>query len=80
VRIRKIKNGLAGGNAPGVRAEAHAIKGSAGQVGAMHVSQLCREIEAAALRQDLAEAGRLLPQLEDAFAAVRTAMSQAKIA
>lgn len=80
VRIRKIKNGLAEGDAPAVRAEAHAIKGSAGQVGAAHFSQLCREVEAAALRQDLAEAGRLMPQLEVAFAAVRIAMSQAKIA
>jgi HPt (histidine-containing phosphotransfer) domain-containing protein len=79
VRMGNIRTAFAAEDAPRVRAEAHAIKGSAGQVGAMRVSHLCRDMEAAALRQDLAEARRLLPELEAAFAAVRAAMSQAQI-
>lgn len=80
IRIQKIQAAIAAANAPQVRAEAHAIKGSAGQVGAMGVSGICRQIEAAAFKQDLATATSLLPELEAAFQAVRAAMSRAKIA
>ena len=78
-RIRRIRSAVAAADAPQVRAEAHAVKGSAGQVGAMHVSSLCRQIEAAAIKQDLATAGGLLPELEAAFQTVRAAMSRIKI-
>jgi len=78
-RIRRIADGLAEVNAARVRGEAHAIKGSAGQVGAMLISNLARDMEAAASRQDLAEASRLLPALEAAFAKVRLAMSSTEI-
>lgn len=80
IRIQKIRAAIAAADAPQVRAEAHAIKGSAGQVGAMDVSGLCRQIEAAALKQDLGSATGLLPQLDAAFQAVRAAMSRTKIA
>jgi HPt (histidine-containing phosphotransfer) domain-containing protein len=80
IRIQKIRAAIAAGDAPNVRAESHAVKGSAGQVGAMDVSSLCRQIEAAALKQDLAAARSLLPELETAFKAVRAAMSRTKIA
>jgi HPt (histidine-containing phosphotransfer) domain-containing protein len=78
-RIQRIRTALAAADAPQVRAEAHAIKGSAGQVGAMHVSGLCRQIEAAAVKQDLGAAGALMPELEAAFQTVRAAMSRTKI-
>jgi HPt (histidine-containing phosphotransfer) domain-containing protein len=79
-RIQKLREAVAAGDAVQARAQAHAIKGSAGQVGAMDVSDLCRRIEAAALAQDLAAAGGLLPQLDTAFGMVRQAMSRTKIA
>jgi len=79
IRIQKIRAAIAAGDAPQVRAESHAIKGSAGQVGAMDVSSVCRQIEAAALKQDLAAASGLLPELEAAFQTVRAAMSRTKI-
>ena len=79
IRIQKIRAAIAAGDAPQVRAESHAIKGSAGQVGAMDVSSVCRQIEAAALKQDLAAASGLLPELEASFQTVRAAMSRTKI-
>jgi HPt (histidine-containing phosphotransfer) domain-containing protein len=79
IRIQKIRAAIAAGDAPQVRAESHAIKGSAGQVGALDVSNVCRQIEAAALKQDLGAASGLLPELECAFQTVRTAMSRTKI-
>jgi HPt (histidine-containing phosphotransfer) domain-containing protein len=78
-RIRKIRTAIAAGDALQVRAEAHAIKGSSGQVGAMHVSGLCRQIEAAAIKQDLTTAIGLMPELEAAFQTVRVAMSRVTI-
>jgi HPt (histidine-containing phosphotransfer) domain-containing protein len=78
-RIQKMRAAFAAADAPQVRAQAHAIKGSAGQVGAMDVSGFCRQIEVAALRQDLATATGLLPELEAAFQAVRAAMSRTRI-
>jgi HPt (histidine-containing phosphotransfer) domain-containing protein len=79
-RIQNMRAALAAADAPQVRAQAHAIKGSSGQVGAMRVSGLCRQIEAAALAQDLAAAAGLLPELEAEFQTVRAAMSRTKIA
>lgn len=79
-RILKIRTAITAADAPQVRAEAHAIKGSAGQVGAMTVSNVCRQIEVAAIQKDLTTAAGLLPELDVAFQTVRTAMSQAKIA
>ena len=78
-RIGRIRTAIAAADAPQVRAEAHAIKGSAGQVGAMHVSSICRQIEAAAVKQDLTTAEGLLPELDAAFATVRAAMSGVRI-
>ena len=75
VRIRNVAAALAQGDAARVRSEAHAVKGSAAQVGALEVSDLSRKIEAAALRLDLAEAARLMPELETAFSSLSAEMS-----
>jgi HPt (histidine-containing phosphotransfer) domain-containing protein len=79
IRIQKIRAAIAAGDASQVRAESHAVKGSAGQVGALELSSVCRQIEAAALKQDLGAASGLLPELEAAFQTVRAAMSRTKI-
>ena len=75
VRIRSIHQALGERNAARVRAETHAVKGSAAQVGATTISDLCRRMEAAAGAGNLDEALRLLPELEAEFAAVRRAMA-----
>ena len=75
-RIRKLQQALADGDAAKARGEAHAIKGSSAQVGALELSELCRGVEFAAARQDVAAASSLFPELETAFAAVCSAMSE----
>jgi len=77
-RIGRIASAVAADNTEKARSEAHAIKGSAGQVGAARVSAIAKEMEAAAGRRDLAEVRRLLAELESAFAAVRRDMSKAE--
>ena len=45
VRLGKIRSALAEGNLKAIRAEAHSIKGSAGQIGAAGVASACLELE-----------------------------------
>jgi len=73
-RIAKLGAALDRGDRIVVKNQAHAIKGSAGQVGASGVFALCREIEIQAA-SDGAALKDLVTQLEAAFAAVCRDMS-----
>ncbi|HYD81870.1 MAG TPA: EAL domain-containing protein, partial [Paucimonas sp.] len=52
------------------RTMAHSIKGSSGNLGAMHLSRLAKDAEELAREQRLSEIRPLLPQLRSAFDAV----------
>jgi HPt (histidine-containing phosphotransfer) domain-containing protein len=74
-RIARLRAALERGDRVGVKHEAHAIKGSAGQVGAAEVSALCRDIEYQAVASDEASLRALVARLEPAFASVSRDMS-----
>jgi HPt (histidine-containing phosphotransfer) domain-containing protein len=74
-RLTKLQNALDDHNHSEVRAQAHAIKGSAGQVGAMAVAEICRSIESQALTARRGELDDLARQLHAAFAEVLRAMN-----
>ena len=63
-----------------VEAEAHAIRGSARQMGAEALADLCQAVEAAAPRVNWPELEGLLEQADLRFAEVSTAMSDFVIA
>jgi HPt (histidine-containing phosphotransfer) domain-containing protein len=65
-RIARLRAGLDRGDRTAIKNEAHAIKGSAGQVGASAVFSLCRQIEmqAGSEAETLRE---LVGELETAF-------------
>jgi HPt (histidine-containing phosphotransfer) domain-containing protein len=69
-RIGRLRAALDRGDRAVVKNEAHAIKGSAGQVGATTVSALCRQIELQASGSDAAALRNLIAQLDAAFANV----------
>jgi HPt (histidine-containing phosphotransfer) domain-containing protein len=69
-RLRKLRAALEAGDRQAVKNQAHAVKGSAGQVGAACVSDLCRRIESQALTADASVLHDLTGQLETAFADV----------
>ena len=69
-RLRKLRAALEAGDRQVVKNQAHAVKGSAGQVGAAGVSDLCRQIESQALTADASMLHDLTAQLEAAFADV----------
>jgi HPt (histidine-containing phosphotransfer) domain-containing protein len=79
IRIRAIQEGVARGDGPRVKHEAHAVKGSAAQVGATSLAAICRSVETAALSGASDDLGRLLREMEAEFAAVRSAMADFRL-
>jgi HPt (histidine-containing phosphotransfer) domain-containing protein len=61
-RIASARAALAGGDVDGVRAVAHSLKSSAGQMGAVRMQRICERLEDPALSQDLS---RALTDLDD---------------
>lgn len=74
-RIERMREALAAADFPKIRAEAHTIKGSARQLGADAVAQVCQEIE---IVSDL-EAALLIParlnRVQGLFEEIRVAMA-----
>lgn len=63
-----------GGDAAAVRAGAHSLKGSAGNLGARALSQVASDMEKHALAGDLAACRALMPALEQGAAQARAAL------
>jgi HPt (histidine-containing phosphotransfer) domain-containing protein len=74
-RIGKLRAALVQDDRQQVRHQAHAVKGSAGQVGAPGVSELCRQLELLALTAEPPVLHDLVARLEVSFADVCRAMS-----
>jgi HPt (histidine-containing phosphotransfer) domain-containing protein len=66
-RLKKAQRALEGKDLVTVRNEAHAMKGSAWQVGATQVAAICQRIEADAPGADPADLRDRLQKLEAAF-------------
>jgi HPt (histidine-containing phosphotransfer) domain-containing protein len=75
-RLRRLLAAFEGGNAAGLRAAAHAFKGSASYMGARRLAAACGKLEQAATAGELAGAGALLQAVEDEFRAARAALEQ----
>ncbi len=74
-RLAKLQGALAGNDRTQVKSEAHAIKGSSGQVGAAAMAAICQSIESRALTAGSAELQDLTRQLAAAFDEVVRAMT-----
>ena len=75
-RLTEMQQALAAGDAGALRGGAHAVKGSAGLFGALGLSDLGAELEEAAGRAALDEAGVLLALVEAEMAAVEAVLVQ----
>jgi HPt (histidine-containing phosphotransfer) domain-containing protein len=72
-RLAELRTAAASGDRRRVRAQAHSLKGSAAQVGAVALTDSCRELELAAeTRADLLP---LLEEIEERFAMVSRSIS-----
>jgi HPt (histidine-containing phosphotransfer) domain-containing protein len=65
-RLQRLQQGLEQSDADTVRAEAHSLKGSSSNVGAMNLSLLCSELEQKGLSGDLSGAATLLNRIQTA--------------
>lgn len=50
---------------------AHSFKGSSGNLGAVHLAQLCQRLEAASAKPAVADLGELVDQIDHEFALVK---------
>jgi len=73
-RIAKLKAAVQADDRSTVRNQAHALKGSAGQIGANELATVCKQVEADALTAPKTALQQLVRQLESAFAEVVRAM------
>jgi len=70
VYLEQLHQGLQQGDAELVRAMAHSIKGSSGNLGASNLLQFAKEVEQLALERHLSEITPLLSSLHQAYEAV----------
>jgi HPt (histidine-containing phosphotransfer) domain-containing protein len=75
-RIATIKGALAAADANAVRAAAHSFKGSALNICAPALSELCRELEARGRSGELSGALELVSAIESEFQTVRAALGR----
>jgi len=74
-RLQVIRCAIAGGDAPALRSAAHAVKGSAGTVGATGLAERCGELEALGREGRVDEAGPLLDDMATLISKVTRALS-----
>jgi HPt (histidine-containing phosphotransfer) domain-containing protein len=74
-RIERMRGALAASNFPGIRAEAHTIKGSAGNMGADAAAEACHEVEMACDLQEASLVAARLNRVQELFDEVREAMA-----
>jgi HPt (histidine-containing phosphotransfer) domain-containing protein len=70
-RIRKMRDSLAQGDAEGVFAAAHSLKGLSGNLGAMAMMNISQELQVLGQQGNLAGVEELLDRVDSEFQAVR---------
>ena len=69
--LAAIREGAATNDAEGLRKAAHAFKGGGANIGAQHLAELCRQLEALGEAGRVGDAVKCLEQLEQEFARVK---------
>ena len=67
--LKKLRGGVKAENADEIRAAAHAFKSSAAYLGALHLAELCKQVETAALEQNFAAASDLMLRIDAEYSA-----------
>ncbi|MEO8592201.1 MAG: Hpt domain-containing protein [Candidatus Solibacter sp.] len=75
-RYERLEIAVADRDATTVKAEAHSMRGSARQMGADALADLCHSIETSTSQMDWAEVVHQMNQVSMRFADVRSAMSE----
>ena len=75
-RLERLHNAVARLDGARVKAEAHAVRGSARQMGAEELADLCRAVEASAPAMNWPDLAYLVKQADVRFAEVCSAMAE----
>jgi CheY-like chemotaxis protein len=76
LRVAELRRALASGDAPSVRKEAHTLKSSSANMGALGLSALCKDLEALGRDGRLDEASKTFPRLEEEYARVEAFLKE----
>jgi HPt (histidine-containing phosphotransfer) domain-containing protein len=69
-RIESIRDAIKAADADGLRRAAHSFKGSAGNMGAVPLAELCRQLEGLGRDAELTAAPTIIEQILDEYSAV----------
>jgi HPt (histidine-containing phosphotransfer) domain-containing protein len=73
-RLTTLVDAVAGGDASAAEASAHALKSSCAQLGALGLSELCRQVELACKQGSVSETGPIIDQIQVEFRRVEIAL------
>jgi histidine phosphotransfer protein HptB len=71
-RLDVIRETISRDDPPALKAAAHALKGSCGNLGADQMQKICERLEQMGLSGDISNASKLLSQLESEFGQIQT--------
>lgn len=78
-RLAALRAAVAAGDTHMVNQGAHTLKGSAANLGARRMAQLCGDLEMLGQTSDLSTAASILASIEVEFICVRTALERALV-
>jgi HPt (histidine-containing phosphotransfer) domain-containing protein len=76
LRIKKLQLAIAAADVAVIKAEAHSLKGSSLNLGAMSLPELCSQLENCGINESLEGTPALFSKIENEFLRVETALSQ----
>jgi two-component system, sensor histidine kinase and response regulator len=62
--LKRLRGGVKSADADEIRAAAHSFKSSSAYLGALHLAELCKQVETVALEQNFAEACELMLRID----------------
>ncbi len=77
--IKEMEAALEANDAGSFRRAAHSLKSNSATFGALHLSELARELEMMGKENRLADTGNRLPELEQAYRSAATALKGLKV-
>ncbi len=76
LRIRLLAEAIASGDHEQVRRAAHSFKGSASNLGALRLTQLCKTLELSAHEGDISDADSLFASIKEEYRCVEKLMTE----
>jgi len=73
--LEELRQSLSEGNGPDLKRQAHSLKSSSANVGALRLAELCRELETTGQTESMDEIGQRIARIEKEYGAVRSELA-----